>query len=124
MKKILSFLLAFVMIVCMTGCNTFSEPLDISGEWVATDGEETISYSFSTGTRDSDGKITGDVRAKHPGGSMSCSYEISENGTISVFVHMPPSGSKNTIATFKHTTIDGVEVLDSNGLIFIKQKND
>ena len=64
------------------------------------------------------------VWVKYPGDSMSCGYEISENKTISVFVYMPPYGSKNIISTFKYTTIDVVEVLDSNGLIFIKRKND
>lgn len=122
MKRILAGLLVFVMILLMVGCDMFSEPLDISGKWVATNGEETITYDFSTGHENSDGIITGDVRVEYPDGRMNCSYEIDKNDKITVYTYLPMSG-KSTLATFQHRTTNGAEVLDSNGLLFFKQDN-
>lgn len=123
MKKALVYFLVLATILLMAGCGAFNEPLDISGEWVATDGEETITYDFSTGSKNSDGIITGDVRVKYPDGSMNCSYEIDKNDNITIYTYLPLSG-KSTLATFRHYTKDDAEILDSNGLLFFKQDND
>lgn len=123
MKKTLACFLILTMILLIAGCGAFNEPLDISGEWVATNGDETITYNFSTGSKNSDGIISGDVRVKYPDGSMNCSYEIDKNENITVYTYLPMSG-KSTLATFHHSMKGEAEVLkDSNGLLFFKQNN-
>ena len=115
MKKPFALILACLMtMLLIAGCTKKLEPLDITGTWITTNGEETISYCFS----DSDS-----VSIDYPGGHMNCSYKIDENNNIIVYTHVPMSG-ENTLATFHLDTLDGgTKVLKSDdGLIFIKEK--
>ncbi|MBE6807787.1 MAG: hypothetical protein E7527_07310 [Ruminococcaceae bacterium] len=117
MRRIFACTLVLIVALLAVGCQTPSEPLDITGTWVATNGEEIISYQFSG---------SDSVSVDYPGGYMNCSYRIDENDRIVVYTHVP-MGGESTIATFRHYTMDGgTEILESidDGLKFIRQKED